>query len=75
MTRYVYDYTEGGDAGRELLGGKGAGLAEMTALGVPVPGGFVVSTQACVEYMRAGREPDGLAEQVDEAIGRLEEAT
>jgi pyruvate, orthophosphate dikinase len=75
MTRYVYDFAGGADAGRELLGGKGAGLAEMTALGIPVPAGFVVTTTACVEYMRAGREPDGLAEQVDEHLARLEETS
>ena len=56
MTRYVYDFAEGADLGRELLGGKGTGLAEMTTLGIPVPAGFTVTTQACVEYMRAGRE-------------------
>ena len=75
MTRYVYDFAEGADAGRELLGGKGAGLAEMTALGIPVPAGFVVTTEACVEYMRAGREPDDLAAQVDEQLRRLQEAS
>ena len=54
MTQYVYNYTDGADGGRELLGGKGLGLAQMTALGIPVPSGFVVTTEACVEYMRAG---------------------
>ncbi|MBA2614984.1 MAG: pyruvate, phosphate dikinase [Actinobacteria bacterium] len=76
MTRYVYSFADGADAGRELLGGKGAGLAEMTALGIPVPTGFTVSTAACVEYMKNGRElPEGLEEEIDEHLGRLEEAT
>ncbi len=75
MTTYVYDFAEGADVGRDLLGGKGAGLAEMTALGVPVPPGFVVTTEACVEYVRAGREsPAGLDDQIDEHLARLEEA-
>ena len=73
--QYVYDFSEGGELGRELLGGKGAGLAEMTAIGLPVPAGFTVTTEACREYMRLGRVPDGLAAEVDEAIARLEERT
>jgi pyruvate, orthophosphate dikinase len=76
MTRYVYDFAEGADLGRELLGGKGAGLAEMTALGIPVPAGFTVTTQACVEYMRAGKElPAGLGDEIEEHLARLEETT
>src|SRR5829696_707789 len=76
MTEFVYDFTEGAELGRELLGGKGAGLAEMTGLGVPVPAGFTVTTAACVEYMRAGRElPAGLADEIEEHLGRLEETT
>ncbi len=55
MSRYVYSFDEGAELGRELLGGKGAGLAEMTALGIPVPAGFTVTTEACVEYRRAGQ--------------------
>ena len=53
-TQYVYDFSEGGGLGRELLGGKGVGLAEMTAIGLPVPAGFTVTTEACREYMRLG---------------------
>jgi pyruvate,orthophosphate dikinase len=76
MTRYVYDFAEGAAAGRELLGGKGAGLAEMTALGIPVPAGFTVTTAACVEYMRAGKAlPDGLEAEIEEHLRRLEQAT
>jgi pyruvate,orthophosphate dikinase len=60
---------------RELLGGKGANVAEMTrVLGQElVPAGFTITTEACVEYMRTGRVPDGLSEQVAEALGRLQE--
>jgi pyruvate,orthophosphate dikinase len=73
---YVYDFSEGAELGSELLGGKGAGLAEMTAIGIPVPAGFTVTTEACREYMRAGGElPDGLAEEIDDHLRRLEEAT
>jgi pyruvate, orthophosphate dikinase len=74
--RYVYDFSEGTDLGRELLGGKGIGLAEMTTIGIPVPAGFTVTTAACVAYMRAGRQvPDGLEEEVAEHMTRLEETT
>ncbi len=74
--QYVYDFSEGGGLGRELLGGKGVGLAEMTAIGLPVPAGFTVTTEACREYMQLGGAlPDGLAGQIDEAVARLEERT
>src|SRR5204863_7478559 len=52
--RFVYDFDEPSGGGRELLGGKGVGLAEMTQLGIPVPAGFTVTTDACREYMRHG---------------------
>ncbi len=59
--RYVYAFDEETTGGRELLGGKGVGLAEMTALGVPVPAGFTITTDACRAYMAAGGNlPDGL---------------
>jgi pyruvate,orthophosphate dikinase len=75
-TQYVYDFSDGGELGRELLGGKGAGLAEMTAIGLPVPAGFTVTTEACREYMRLGGVlPDGLTAEIDAAVGRLEETT
>jgi pyruvate, orthophosphate dikinase len=71
--RYVYDFDEDSGGGRELLGGKGVGLAEMTALGVPVPAGFTITTDACRAYMAAGNTlPDGLVEEVAEHIGALE---
>jgi pyruvate,orthophosphate dikinase len=75
MTRYVYDFDEPSDGGRELLGGKGVGLAEMTQLGVPVPAGFTITTDACRAFMRAGGLPDGLEDEVARHIARLEEKT
>ncbi len=73
--RYVYDFTEGAELGRDLLGGKGVGLAEMTAIGLPVPSGFTVTTEACREYMRlGGKPPPGLDEEIEEHVRALEEA-
>jgi pyruvate, orthophosphate dikinase len=74
--RYVYDFDEPSDGGRELLGGKGAGLAEMTQLGVPVPAGFTITTDACRAYTSGGGAlPDGLEQEVDEHVRVLEEKT
>src|ERR671926_523768 len=76
--KWVYDFAEGSKDMRELLGGKGANVAEMTrVLGADrVPAGFTITTAACVEYMRAGQEePDGMAEQVAEALERLQQHT
>ena len=75
MTRYVYDFDEPTDGGRELLGGKGVGLAEMTQLGVPVPAGFSITTDACRAYTRHHQVPEGLDDEVGEHIARLEEKT
>jgi pyruvate, orthophosphate dikinase len=75
-SRFIYDFDDPSEGGRELLGGKGIGLAEMTQLGVPVPAGFTITTDACRAYMAAGGElPDGLGEEVDEHLARLEERT
>jgi pyruvate, orthophosphate dikinase len=71
--KYVYDFDEPSDGGRELLGGKGAGLAEMTQLGVPVPAGFTITTDACRAYMSAERLPDGLEEEIEQHIAALEQ--
>src|ERR671925_2152114 len=73
--KWVYDFAEGSKDMRELLGGKGANVAEMTRLlgAERVPAGFTVTTEACVAYIRDEREPEGLAEQVEEALARLEE--
>jgi pyruvate,orthophosphate dikinase len=71
--RYVYDFDEDSGGGRELLGGKGIGLAEMTALGVPVPAGFTITTDACRAYMAAGGElPEGLEAEIAKHITALE---
>ena len=71
---YVYDFTHGDKDQKDLLGGKGANLAEMTNLGLPVPPGFTVSTEACRAYLEAGDVPDGLEGEVDEHLRGLEEA-
>jgi pyruvate, orthophosphate dikinase len=72
---YVFDFDED-SGGRELLGGKGVGLAEMTQLGVPVPAGFTITTDACRAYMAAGGQvPDGLDDEVSSHIAALEERT
>ncbi len=75
MTRYVYAFDEPAEGGRELLGGKGIGLAQMTQLGVPVPAGFTITTDACRAFMHGGHEIPGLDEEIDEHIARLEEKT
>ncbi|HEY8774025.1 MAG TPA: pyruvate, phosphate dikinase [Gaiellaceae bacterium] len=71
---YVFDFDEPCEGGRELLGGKGAGLAEMTQLGVPVPAGFTITTEACRAYMRAGKQvPDGLEDEIEQHVQALEQ--
>ena len=75
MTRFIYDFDQPSDGGRDLLGGKGVGLAEMTQLGVPVPAGFTITTDACRAYLHEDDIPAGLDAEVDEHIGRLEERT
>ena len=72
---YVYDFDADAPGGRELLGGKGIGLAEMTRMGVSVPAGFTITTDACRAFMAARELPAGLAEEVDEHVRRLEETT
>jgi pyruvate,orthophosphate dikinase len=73
--RYVFDFDEPATGGRELLGGKGIGLAEMTQMGVPVPAGFTITTDACRAYLREGDLPAGLEAEVDKHVRRLEERT
>jgi pyruvate,orthophosphate dikinase len=73
--RYVFDFDESAEGGKELLGGKGAGLAEMTGLGIPVPAGFTITTDACREYSQAKELPAGLEAEIDEHIEALEERT
>src|SRR6195952_1581765 len=74
MTQYVYDFTQGDKDQKDLLGGKGANLAEMTNLGLPVPPGFTVSTEACRAYLEAGDLPDGLEGELGDHLRALEEA-
>jgi pyruvate,orthophosphate dikinase len=73
-TTYVFDFAHGGKDQADLLGGKGANLAEMTKLGLPVPPGFTITTEACRAWLAHGAEPDGLAEQVTEHLAALEAA-
>jgi pyruvate,orthophosphate dikinase len=80
MTQWVYSFGGGsadGDASmKNLLGGKGANLAEMSALGLPVPPGFTITTEACVHYYSNGQQhPDGLAEQVKAGLAKVEAIT
>ena len=71
---YVYSFADAADVSKDLLGGKGKGLADMTKLGLPVPDGFTITTAACVHAMHAGWEwPEGLQAQVDAAVAALEE--
>ena len=76
MTKYVYLFTEGNADMRNLLGGKGANLAEMTNLGLPVPQGFTITTEACTKYYEDGKEisPE-IQDQINEYIGKMEEIT
>ncbi len=77
-TKWVYffggDKTEGDGTMKLLLGGKGAGLAEMTRIGLPVPGGFTITTEACAVYAKSKRWPAGLEEQVKQNLKKLERA-
>jgi pyruvate, orthophosphate dikinase len=75
-TRYVYDFEDVAPGGRDQLGGKGIGLAEMTQLGLPVPAGFTVTTDACRDFLSHGEQlPDGLDQELDRAVARLEAKT
>jgi pyruvate, orthophosphate dikinase len=71
---YVFDFTEGDKDMKDLLGGKGANLAEMTRLGLPVPPGFTITTEACRAYLANGKEPADLRVQVTKALRHLEDA-
>ncbi|MFE2580563.1 pyruvate, phosphate dikinase [Streptomyces sp. NPDC059378] len=72
MARYVYDFAEGGRDLADLLGGKGANLAEMSRLGLPVPPGFTVTTEACRAFLATGAEPDGLTDEISGHLAVLE---
>ena len=72
--KYCYLFTEGDASMRELLGGKGANLAEMTKIGLPVPQGFTVSTEACTQYYEDGRKiNDDIQAEILESIKKMEE--
>ena len=74
--KYVYHFKEAFGLGKELLGGKGAGLAEMTHIGVPIPQGFTVTTEACTLYYDSGKQlPDYLVEEIYNAIAAVEKET
>ncbi|RZU23741.1 pyruvate, phosphate dikinase [Streptomyces sp. BK239] len=74
MVRYVYAFTEGGRDMADLLGGKGANLAEMTRMGLPVPPGFTITTQACRAFLATGSEPKGLIREISDHLTVLEQA-
>ena len=74
--KYVYLFTEGNGTMRELLGGKGANLAEMTNIGLPVPQGFTISTEACTQYYEDGRRiNEDIQAQIMENVTKLETIT
>ena len=70
--KFVYDFTEGNKDLKDLLGGKGANLAEMTNLGLPVPPGFTITTEACKVYLDSGEEPVALRDEVSAHLDALE---
>jgi pyruvate,orthophosphate dikinase len=74
VPKFVYDFTEGNKDLKDLLGGKGANLAEMTNIGLPVPPGFTITTDACRYYLAHGTTPDGLDEEVAAHLAALEQA-
>src|SRR5215467_3760297 len=74
VAKLVYAFTEGNKDLKDLLGGKGANLAEMTNIGLPVPPGFTITTEACRYFLEHGGVPDGLAAEVDEHLRRMEQA-
>ena len=73
MPQFVFDFSQGSKDDKDLLGGKGANLAEMTNLGLPVPPGFTISTEACRHYLAHGEEPDGLSDEVGRHLVALQE--
>ena len=73
--KWVYDFEEGSKDMKSLLGGKGAGLAEMTRIGLPVPAGFTITTEACKEYQKTGKLPEEIRNETLEHLSKLEEKT
>jgi len=74
VPKYVYDFSEGNRDMKDLLGGKGANLAEMTNIGLPVPPGFIITTQACRTYLESGDAPAEMEDEISEHLARLEKA-
>jgi pyruvate,orthophosphate dikinase len=72
VEKWVYLFSEGSARRKDLLGGKGANLAEMTRMGLPVPPGLIITTRACNAYLAAGGFPAGLWSQVEKAVARVE---
>ena len=76
MKKYVYFFNEGKGDMKSVLGGKGAGLAEMTRIGIPVPQGFTITTEVCIEYYKNDKKyPQGLEEQIEENLKKLEQVS
>jgi pyruvate,orthophosphate dikinase len=74
VPKYVYDFSEGNRDMKDLLGGKGANLAEMTNIGLPVPPGFIITTQACRTYLESGDAPAEMEDEISEHLATLEKA-
>ena len=74
MTKYVYDFSEGNKDMKDLLGGKGANLAEMTTMGLPVPPGFTITTEACLAFLAQGGAPPEMLEEAGVHLATLQEA-
>src|SRR4030066_326961 len=73
--QFVYFFGEGTKDMKKLLGGKGANLSEMAKIGLPVPPGFVISTQACMDYLKEKKLPQGTWEEMEKAMKELEQET
>src|ERR1017187_2839527 len=74
VPKLVYDFTEGNKDLKDLLGGKGANLAEMTNIGLPVPPGFIITTEACRYYLEQGTTPEGLDKELADPLDQRETA-
>ncbi len=74
MPKYVYDFSEGNRDMKDLLGGKGANLAEMTNIGLPVPPGFIITTEACRTYLESGDAPAEMEDEISKHLAHLEKA-
>ncbi len=75
MTKQIYDFSEGNMKMRDLLGGKGAGLAEMTNMDLPVPHGFTITTEACHDYQRRQELSEQLLAELDQSLSALSRLT